>query len=369
MKFSVTQEKLSKGLQTIFRAIPTKSSLPILANVLMEAKEGNLYLSATNLETAIKTTVGASIEQEGIVAVPARLLKEFITTLPATNLTAELKGYVLVIKSDKTKTKFNGVNAQDYPQLPTIPTDKKALEIDPRILENIAQMITFSAGTDTSRPVFTGIFLQFEKNNLIVAATDGFRLSELKVKVEHDIGKTSVLIPAKTFSEIARIFSNTEEKVKIYFNDTDNLLLFVAEDTMVATRILDGQYPDYKKIIPKEHILEATFSTEDFAEAVKVTSIFAKEANNTIKVKFDPVEHTVKVSSLAETSGENESIIQASVEGELLEVACNSRYLVDFLNNIKGSMVELKTNGAAAPCLITVPEHKDFIHIIMPLQI
>lgn len=369
MKFSVTQEKLAKSLQTVSRAIPTKASLPILANILIEAKDNNLYLSATNLETAIKTNIGASVEENGVIAIPAKLLKEFVTSLPATNLTAELKGYVLHLKSDKTKTKFNGIDAQDYPQLPTINNDNKFIEMDPKVLDKISQVVAFAAGTDVSRPVFTGIYLQFSKNNLTIACTDGFRLSEYKTEITNELGDTSVLIPAKTLAEISKIFSGSQEKIKIYLNDKDNLLLFSSEDTIVATRILNGQYPDYKRIIPTESILSTTFATEDFSEAVKVTNIFAKEANNTIKVKFDPVEKTIKVSSLAETSGENESIISADVEGELLEIAFNSKYLTDLLNNIKASTIELKTNGVTAPCLITTPELKDFTHIIMPLQI
>jgi len=369
MKFSVTQEKLSKGLQIISRAIPTKATLPILSNVLIEAKDNSLYLSATNLETAIKTNVGASIEETGVIAIPAKLLKEFVTSLPDGNLSAELKGYVLQLKSDKTKTKFNGIDAQDYPQLPTVTKDSKFIEIEPKLLEKISQLVTFTASSDVTKGVFTGVYMQFGKELLIVAATDGFRLSELKIKIENNPLEMNILIPAKTFAEIARIFAGSEEKVKIYQNEKDNLLLFSAEDTLVATRVLEGQYPDYKRIIPTDKIMSATFSAEDFAEAVKVTNIFAKEANNTIKVKFDPVEKTIKVSSLAETSGENESVIEASVEGELLEIAFTSKYLIDFLTSVKSTTIEFKTNGATSPDVLTTPEIENFLHILMPLQI
>lgn len=369
MKFSVTQEKLAKGLQIVSRAIPTKASLPILSNILIEAKDNNLYLSATNLETAIKTNIGASVEEEGVIAIPAKLLKEFVTSLPATNLSAELKGYVLHLKSDKTKTKFNGIDAQDYPQLPTITNTHKSIDVEPKVLEKITQVVTFAAGSDVTNAVFTGTYLQLSDNQLTTVSTDGFRLSELKVNVKNDMGNKSVLIPAKTLGEIAKIFATSEENVKIYLNDKDNLLLFAAEDTLVATRILDGNYPDYKRIIPTESILKATFSSEEFSEAVKITNIFAKEANNTLKVKFDPVEKNIKVSSLAETSGENESFIDADVEGELIEVVFNSKFLMDFFNNVKTTNVEIKINGPVSPCLITSSEMPDFLHIIMPLQV
>jgi len=369
MKFSVTQEKLSKSLQTVFRAIPTKASLPILTNILLEAKDNTLHLSATNMETAIKTSIGASVEEEGTVAIPAKLFKEFVTSLSETNLSAELKGYTLQIKSDKTKTKFNGMDAQDYPQLPTITNKEEGVEIPTDILERISQVVTFAAASDTAKPAFTGVYIKFGKDSLTAVATDGFRLSELEIKVESGKEGTSVLVPAKTLAEIARIFSNSEEPVKIYFNDKDNLLLFGTENTMVATRILYVQYPDYTKIIPTESIMTANFSTEDFAEAVKLTNIFSKEANNVLRVKFDPVEKHIKVSSPAEISGENESTIPADVEGELLEMAFNSKYLTDFLNNVKVKDIELKTNGVTAPCLITSPDYSYFLHIIMPMQL
>lgn len=369
MKFSITQEKLSKGLQTIYRAIPTKSTLPILSNVLIEAKDNNLILSATNLETAIKTNIGASVEEPGILAVPAKLLKEFVASLPSTTLIVDTKAATLNLKSDKTKTKFSGVNAEDYPQLPNVPKEGKYISINHKDLDKISQMVTFSAGNDSARPIFTGAYLKYTDKNLVVASTDGFRLSELTLKVEGTVDEMTVIVPAKTLAEIARIFSNTEENIKIYLNSSDNLLLFVSEDTLVATRILDGQYPDYKRIIPQDNILTATFSTEDFAEAVKVTNIFAKESNNTIKLSFDPEEHTIKVSSLAETTGENESVIQGNIEGEYLQLAFNSKYLLDYLNNVKSTNLVLKTNSTTAPCLITTDDHKDFIHIIMPLQV
>jgi len=369
MKFSVLQEKLAKSLQTVHRAIPTKSSLPILTNVLIEAKDNTLYLSATNLETAIRTNIGVSVEEPGILAIPAKLLKEFVTSLNPGTLTAESKGTVLNLKSEKTKTKFSGVSAEDYPKLPETPTEGKYISIEPKILEKVSQMVSFAAGTDSARPVFTGIYLNYKKDTLTFAATDGFRLSEMTVKAEGTMEDTSIIIPAKTFAEISKIFSSSEEQVKIYLNSSDNLLLFAAEETLVATRVLDGQYPDYKRIIPQDSILSATFNTEDFAEAVKVTNIFAKESNNTIKLSFNPENHTIRVLSLAETTGESESTIPAEIEGEFIETAFNSKYLLDFLNNIKSAELNLKTNSTTAPCLLTSKEYKDFLHIIMPLQI
>ena len=177
MKFSFLQENLSKGLQTIMHAIPAKSSLPILSNVLIETDKGRIKLSATNLETAITTYVGASIEEEGSVTVPAKLLKDFISNLSPGALEAQVKDEILIISSKTTKSRFNGSSSKDFPELPTFPKNAKGLSIDPATLNDVVSVVAFASGVDTSRPIFTGIYMDYSKNKLTVTATDGFRLS------------------------------------------------------------------------------------------------------------------------------------------------------------------------------------------------
>lgn len=368
MKFSCLQENLAKGLQTVMHAVPAKSSLPILSNVLISTDNGRLKLASTNLETAISTFVGASIDEEGSTTIPARLLKDFITNLPPGTINAQVKDEILVINSKNTKSKFNGSSAHDFPELPTFPKKSKGLELDPTILNEVISLVAFASGTDSSRPVFTGVSITFSKGKLTFAATDGFRLSEKIISVKSDAEDFSVVLPAKTLSEVAKIFSSSSEPIQFTLNQDENLALFKSEDTLIATRILDGQYPDYKKIIPTEHVVKADFNTIDFFEAVRLTDIFAKEGNNTIKVRFDP-EGKIKITSLSEETGQHESIFAAEIEGELVEIAFNSKYLLDFLTNIKSEKIEFLSNGNVSPCLFGPDNQKDFIHIIMPMQI
>lgn len=368
MKFSCLQENLSKGLQTIMHAVPAKSSLPILSNVLISTDGGRLKLSATNLETAISTYVGASIEEEGSTTIPAKLLKDFVTTLPPGPINAYVKDEILTVSSKNTKSKFNGSSAHDFPELPTFPKKSKILEFDPAILNEVISLVAFASGTDTGRPVFTGIFLEFSKNKLTFASTDGFRLSEKMITIKSTVDDFSVVLPAKTLSEVAKIFSSSTEPISFTLNNDENLALFKSEDTLIATRIIDGQYPDYKKIIPTDRVIKADFTTVDFFEAVRLTDIFAKEGNNTIKVRFDP-EGKIKITSLSEETGQHESNFPAEVDGELLEIAFNSKYLLDFLTNIKSENIEFMSNGNLSPCLFKPDNLKDFIHIIMPMQI
>ncbi len=368
MKFSCLQENLSKGLQIIMHAIPAKSSLPILSNVLISTEKGRIKLSSTNLETAITTFIGASIEEEGSTTIPAKLLKDFVSNLATGTINVHVKDEILMISSKTTKSRFNGSSAKDFPELPSFPKKNKTLEMEPSLLNEIIGVVAFASGIDTSRPIFTGVYLNYEKDKLTITSTDGFRLSEKTISIKGGVEDFSVVIPAKTCVEVAKIFSTSQEKIEITLNQDENLALFRSEDTLIATRILDGEYPDYKKIIPSEHVVKSSFDTLEFMEAVRLTDIFAKEGNNTIKVRFDP-EGKIKITSLSEETGQHESNIKAEVEGELVEIAFNSKYLLDFLNNVKSEKIEFKSNGNVSPCTFNPDSQKDFIHIIMPMQI
>ncbi len=368
MKISCLQENLSKGLQTVSHAVATKAPMPVLGNILMATDDGRLKLAATNLETTIVTYVGCAIQEEGGVTVPARLVKEFVTNLPAGTINLVTENDTLHIKSDKTKSKFNGINIEEFPELPTITFDDNYVELDPKIFSLTVSLVAFAAGNDDSRPIFTGVYIKLEEGKLTIVSTDGFRLSEKVISSQGNAQNFSAVVPAKTLLEISKIYSGAEQNVKMRINDTGNMVLFHADDTYISSIILDGQYPDYKRIIPKETVLSAIFTSQDFIEAVKLTNIFAKEANNTIKIRFDP-EGKIKINTLSEESGEHESEILAEVDGELMEIAVNAKYLLDFLNNVKSEKISVRTSGNVSPCVFESKDHPEFIHIIMPLQI
>jgi DNA polymerase III subunit beta len=369
MKFTCLQENLSKGLGIVTKAIPLKSSLPILSNVLISAENGQIKLAATNLETAIVTYVGASIEEEGSTTVPARLIKEFISNLsPGTHINFELKDEILLVNSNKTKSKFNTATPNDYPTLPVFPKGAKYLELDPKIFALTINNVAFAAASDHSRPIFSGILLNFSKNVLTVASSDGFRLSEKQVKVEGKVPDFHAIIPAKTLLEVSKIYINSEEPVKFALNSEENMAVFEAEETLVAAQILSGEYPNYQKIIPEEHSLTAEIIAEELLEAVKLTTVFAKEINSAIKIKFSP-KGFINVVSIVQETGEHESRVTAEIEGDELEVAFNSRYLLDLLNNVKAEKIVIRTKGSTTPCLFIPHGHEDFLHVIAPMQI
>lgn len=369
MKFTCLQENLTNGLTKVYRAVPTKSELPILSNVLLAAKDNRLTLSATNLSTTIVTHVGASIEIDGSITIPAKMLRDFVANLSTDTIEADLKKDILHIKSDITKSRFNGVSAQDFPDLPEERTSLETIELEPQSFYNAISAVSFCASLDDTRPVFTGIYLDFDGKEITMAASDGFRLSETKIKTESKGEKFTVVIPSKTLVDVSRVFSDSENPIQFTLDKNDNLVIFKQEDTLVATRILDGEYPDYTKIIPTSTSTKAEFLSHEFSEAVKLTDIFAKEADSALLLKIDP-KGFVEVTASSQETGEHKSRFKAEVESEKeVEIGFNSKYLLDFLNNIKSEKIIVRTEGDSSPCIFEPVEMQNYIHIIMPMQI
>lgn len=373
MKFSCLKENLSNGLQIVYRAIPTKGNANILSNVLIETEKGRLKLSATNMETTITTYIGASVEKEGSITVPAKLLRDFVSTLSTERIDAELNKVMLNIESGNTKARINGLTSEDFPTLPTFPENEENIKLDPKTLFDAISLVSFSAGNDESRRILTGIYLNLDKEDLTITSSDGFRLSEKKIKVDNKNKKFSAIVPSKTLSEISRIFSNATEPIEFSLNEKSNLAMFKCEDTFVSCRVIDGNYIDYERIIPKSHQMSSTFNTAEFEEAVKLTYIFEKNESNdknemkTIRVRFDP-EGLIKVSSILGESGKNETEIEAEVDGSMLEISFSSKNLLDYLNYVKSEKTTFETESNTAPCVFNPLEIESYTHLIMPVQ-
>ncbi|MFC1755792.1 DNA polymerase III subunit beta [Patescibacteria group bacterium] len=369
MKFTCLQENLTNGLTKVYRAVPTKSELPILSNVMISAKDNRLTLSATNLSTTIVTHVGASIETDGAITIPAKMLRDFIANLSSDTVEALLKDDILHINSDITKSRFNGVSAQDFPDLPEEKEDLEILEFDPQTFYNAVSSVSFCASLDDSRPVFTGIYVDFDGKTMTMAASDGFRLSETKLTPNNKGDKFTVVIPAKTLMDVARVYTDSENPITFTLDKNDNLVLFKQNDTLIATRVLTGEYPDYSKIIPDNTNTRAEFFSHEFLEAVKLTDIFAKEADSALLLKINP-KGAIEITASSQETGGHKSKFNADVEAEEpVKIGFNSKYLLDFLNNIKSEKLVIRTNGDASPCIFEPLEIENFIHIIMPMQI
>lgn len=369
MKFTCLQENLSKGLSVVNKAISARVSLPILSNILITTDGGRVKLSSFNMETGITTYVGASVENEGSITVPAKLFTEFVSNLGTDTITAELKDLTLHLASSKSKAKFNGMDASGYPELPQLSDSQQVISIEPKVFCDAIKSVGFSSSTDDSRPVLQGILLSLEEGMLTLVTADGYRLSEKKIKIEGKPEDFSVVVPAKTLIEVSRLFSSATSPIKFAIDKNDSLALFESEDILISTRIIEGAFPDYKKLISEESSFSAEFNPVDFLEAVKLTNVFAKEkTNNAMTLIFDP-EGRIEFSSTTSETGQNVSEIEATVTGDKLAVSFNAKFLLDYLNNISAKKMFFGTNGNSLPCIFRTDDSTDYLHIIMPLRI
>ena len=369
MKFTCLQENLTQALNKVYRAVPTKSELPILSNILISAADDRITLSATNLSTTITTNIGASIDKEGSITIPAKMFRDFVSNLGSTTIEAVLKDDILHVSSESTKSKFNGVPSDDFPDLPEEKKNLETIKIDPQKFYKAVSNVAFCASIDDSRPVFTGILVNFDGKKIILAASDGFRLAEAKMDVESKGSPFKIIIPAKTLIDVSKVFSDIDKPIKFTLDQNENLAMFSQEDTLIATRIIDGDYPDYTKIIPDKTSTNLNFTSQEFMEAVKLTDIFAKN-DSAVIMKIDP-DGFIELSASAQEAGEHLSKKKAEIgNAEKVQVGFNSKFLLDFLNNIKHEKISIMTNGSSSPCLFKpTQEDEDYIHIIMPMQI
>jgi len=370
MKVSVLQENFSKALNTVSRTIAPKATLPILSNILLTTDKGRLKLASTNLETGINLWTGAKIEKEGAITIPARALTEFVSSLPAGKIDLEIKETTLSLSSNSFKASFTGMAASEFPKIPSF-SGRQVLSFEKETLPQVLSQVVFAASQDEGRPVLTGVLLKRDGKGISLVATDGYRLSIKKVSKASSLLKEDLLIPAKTLLEVARVSQETrgdeEEKIKVGLTKEKNQVIFLLPDAELSSRLIEGEFPDFTKIIPTSSATKASFDKEEFLRAAKIASIFAREQANIVKLKIE--KERLKVSSETPQLGTNESEIEAKVEGDSLEIAFNCRFLLDFLGNIPDEEISLETNDPLSPGVFKGGSDPSFTHIIMPVRI
>ena len=361
MKLQVTQANLNKALGTVARVANTRNTLPILANVLLKAENNRLSLAATNLDIAISHYVGSKIEQEGAITVPARLMQDFVSNLPDSVINLELKDNKLHITTDKYNSVVNGIAADEFPAMPAISGNQTWVTPAPEFKKGLSQVV-LAASNDDARPVLTGVYFHTLGGEVIAAATDSYRLAE------RVIGKSktpvSFLVPATAINDMLRIIGDDLKEVSITHDDQQTL--FQAGDVTLVARLIEGNYPDYKKLIPTKFANTAKLARADFLNIAKVSSLFARESAGSITIKADK-SGSVSINAVASQLGENTATAEAVVTGAG-EVTLNSRYLIDALNIMSGTDVEFCFNGKLEPCVVRSPAEPGYTHLIMPLR-
>jgi DNA polymerase-3 subunit beta len=362
MKLQVTQENLNKALGSVARIANTRNALPILGNVLLKTVDNRLSVAATNLDIAITHYIGSKVSTEGAITVPARLMQDFVSSLPSGIINLELDEHRLHISTDQYQSTINGVPADDFPIMPAI-SDGTSWEIPASTLKKGLQQTVLAASADEARPVLTGVYLHSYEGTLYIVATDSYRLAE-KALIKNK-GNISLLIPANAMQDMLRILGDGDEPVNITHDDQQ--VLFRVGEVELVSRLIDGAYPDYRKLIPAQFEVIATLSRDDFTNITKVSSLFARESAGSVTIKVDEVTKQVSINSVASQLGENTASANADVTGNG-EVTLNSRYLLDALHVLAGDTVTFRFNGKLDPSLLTDPKNKDYKHVVMPLR-
>lgn len=363
MKLQVTQENFAKALNSVAKVANSRSTLPILSNVLVRTTGNRLSVAATNLDIAITHYIGSKVETEGAITVPARLTQDFVSNLPGGVVNLDLEDNKLHITTDHYQSSINGVPAEEFPVMPSIENGKTWL-LPAAQLKKALQQVVIAASNDDARPTLTGVYFHTLEGKLYAVATDSYRLAEKQLGSSKT--ETSLLVPASALQDLLRILADFEEEVRITHDDQQ--VLFKAGDVELVARLIEGSYPQYRKLIPRSFQTEVRIKRSELVNITKVSSLFARESAGSITIKADAKKGELSIRSIASQLGENTSSAPAEVSNDG-EITLNSRYLLDGLHAFGGEEVIFAFNGKLEPCVIKEAADKpDYTHVVMPLK-
>ena len=373
MKLSCLQENLNKGLNIVGRAVASRSTLPITQNILLSVEQSRLKLAATNLEMAITCWIGAKVKQKGEITVPARLLTDFVNSLPNDLIEVNLpaSGRILELKSGHFQAHIHGIDAADFPPIPQI-NDGMITTIEAAKLREGITQVAFAAATEESRPVLTGINTEFDGEQLSLVAADGFRLAVHNMTLNSPVKeKTTVIIPARTLSELSRLIGDQEEAVEITVNEKKSQVLFRLKDVEIVSQLIQGSFPNYSQVIPQSYTTRAVVDISEFLRVTKMSSIFARDASGIVRLIVSPGSELtpgkVTVSAQAEEVGDNVGEVDALIDGEEAKIAFNVKYLSDVLAVLPQAQVALELTTPSSPGTIRPIGVDNYVHVVMPM--
>lgn len=362
MKISVSLERFKRGLGAVEKIVASKSTLPVLNNVLIKAEDNQVVLSATDLEMGINYYLGGRVEKPGAITVPGRVLGNFINNLSEDKIDLEVKDNILYAQTEKSEATLNGIPADEFPTIPEV-KGKEVLTINSQVIKSAINQVGFAASFDESRPILTGVYFVMSDGNLKMAATDSYRLAEKTIKVASR-EKASFIVPIKTIQELYRVITEPED-IKVVVSE--NQIMFVLSGLELVSRMIEGEYPDYKQVIPKTSKTKVIISADELMGAVKAASFFARENANNVKVSLG--KNSVEISATSSQLGNFKSRLEGQVTGGDNEISFNARYLLDALGGVASEEVSLEVVGKLNPGVVKpVGKDGDIIYIIMPLR-
>lgn len=368
MKFTCQQKDLNFALDVVSRAITPNNTLPVLNNILIKTSGKKVLFSATNLEIAVSFFLTADVSNEGSITIPAKLITSYVNLLEEGKI--ELKteeGFVLYIKAKNSETRIKGISADEFPIIPTVEKEQTFVVSSKTLTEAIEETV-FSTATTPTRPVLSGVYLCVEKDTLKMVATDSYRLAEKKIKLEKKTEKSiECIIPARTLLELGRILSVKYEQEPVEVQTSKNQILFMVDGIELTSRLIEGKFPDYEKIIPRAARTKLEVPSDKLSIATKRVSLFARENNNNIKLTATN-DGRLLISTDETRVGEEKAEVEIKITGENNKIAVNSQYLLDALNHID-EKATIELDEKLTPVVIRPFKHEDLLYIIMPLKV
>lgn len=364
MKLEILQDNLSKAISSATRFASSRAQLPVLGNILLKANKNKLEISATNLEMGINISIGAKVEENGEITVPAKLINEIVQNLNRGSVNLSVDKEKLEIKAEKFQSTVAGMNASDFPDVPKV-FPKNSLSLAKEKLQEALSKVLYSVSIDETRPTLTGVLFTSDGKTTYLVSTDGFRLSRLKLDVVSK-KNMSVIIPKNALSELSSVIENSDE-VLFAFDEKNNQVLFKSDSYILSSRVIQGTFPDYEKIIPKNTQIEANLDTVEFTKGVKLASVFARDSSNVVKMIIQ--KNSVDLSAESQYSGNQKTSIDAKIDGGVLDIAFNFRFLLDFAQSVKDEGISMKFVDANSPGVFLNPKDKNYLHLIMPVKL
>lgn len=368
MKLSVMQENLARGLSVVSRAVSTRSTLPVLANVLLRTEDAGLKLTATNLEIGITSWVAGKIDSEGALTVPARLFTDIVAGLPPgerVDLEVE-SGTTLRIKAGRYQTHLRGIDAEEFPVIPSA-GERPTTRVSQKLLRQALAEVAFAAASDEARPILTGVLTRFSGSELTLAAADNYRIAVKRLPVMMPVEETSVVVPARSYTELMRILGDTDEPVDIMLAQAKSQAIFHVDGTELVSRLIDGQFPNYQQVLPTSHSSRAVVEREELLKAVRLSALIASSAANVVRLKMGENGAGITIAAAADI-GDAEGEVEATLEGDPVTIAFNARYLTEALQNVDGDQLALEFSGPLSPGVIKPVGDEAYVHVIMPVR-
>lgn len=369
MKLSLMQENLARGLSLVSRAVSSRATLPVLANVLLKTEDGGLRLTATNLEIGISAWVPGKIDVDGALTVPARLITDVVSGLPGgerVDLEVESET-TLLIRAGRYQTHLRGIEADEFPVIPQA-GDRPTTRVAQAALRRALGEVTFAAASDETRPILTGVLTRLAGETMTLAAADNYRIAVRTLDLLQSVEETSIVVPARSYSELMRILGDTDEPADIILVQAKSQVIFRVDTTEVVSRLIDGQFPNYQSVLPTSHSTRAVVDRDELLKAVRLSALIASSAANVVRLRVgEDGAEGITIAAAADV-GDAEGQVEATLEGDAVTIAFNARYLVEALQNMEADQLALELSGPLAPGVLKPVEDTAYVHVIMPVR-